>query len=241
MQENTKKQNLRGTVKAAFLASLPVLAGYLVLGVGFGVLLHEKGFGLPWAFGSGLFIYAGSMQYVSVDLIGGGASLLTAALTTLSVNARHLFYGVAMAEKYKNAGRKKPYLIFALTDETFSLVCGNDPKTQNADYCFFLSLFNHVYWIAGCSLGAALGSLIRIPLRGLDFALTALFVTVFTEQWFSGGDRAAALLGVTLSAACLLIFGSERFLIPAMLAVALAVTALGFFRGALGKGRKRHG
>ena len=113
-------------IRKAFIASLPVMAGYMVLGIGFGIILQTKGFGVGWAFAMSLLIYAGSMQYLAVDLLAGGAALLTAAVTTLMVNARHIFYGISMIDKYRDVGKKKPYLIFALTDETYSLVCSDD-------------------------------------------------------------------------------------------------------------------
>ena len=147
------------TVKYAFLRSLPVMAGYLVLGLGFGVLLAAKGYGVGWAFAMSALIYAGSMQYVAVDLLAGGASLVTAALMTLTVNARHLFYGISMVERYRDAGPAKPYLIFALTDETYSLVCsGEVPQgVDRKGYFFLVSLFDHLYWIAGSVVGRCWG------------------------------------------------------------------------------------
>ena len=215
---------MRKTAKAAFIATLPVLTGYLVLGFGFGIILKSAGYGIPVALAMSALIYAGSMQYVAVGLLAGGASLITAALTTLMVNARHLFYGVSMLEKYKDAGRRKPYLIFALTDETYSLLCGDTPDIpdeQRMNYRFFVSLFDHLYWIAGSLAGAVAGTLIRFDSEGVDFALTALFLTIFLEQWLTKKDHIPALTGAAVSVCCLLIFGSENFLIPAMLVIAL--------------------
>ena len=211
-------------IKAAFLATIPVLTGYLVLGFGFGILLRSAGYGLPWAFFMSLCIYAGSMQYTAVGLFTGGASLITAALTTIMVNARHLFYGISMLDKYKNCGKKKLYLIFGLTDETYSLVCRDNPsiaQAQQTNYRFFITLFNHCYWVAGSVLGSITGTLIPFGTEGIDFALTALFLTVFLEQWLSAGKHIPAIIGVAVSAGCLLLFGPDRFLIPAMIAIAL--------------------
>ncbi len=216
-------------IRRAFIATLPVMTGYLVLGLGFGVVLKAKGFGFPWALAMGAGIYAGSMQFVAADLLSNGASLIVAALTTLTVNARHLFYGISMVEAYKNTGKRKPYLIFALTDETYSLVC--DPaalkEVKNpSDYYFFVSLFNHCYWVAGCLGGSLLGSIIPFDTTGIDFALTALFVTVFTEQWLGTKQHLPALIGLGASVLCLVLFGAEHFLIPAMVLIALALTLL---------------
>ena len=215
-------------IRTAFTATIPVLTGYLVLGFGYGILLQSKGFGVLWALATSALIYAGSMQYLAVDLMAGGASLIAAALTTLMVNARHLFYGISIIDKYKGAGKKKPYLIFALTDETYSLVCRDIdlPAPQRHRYCFLVSLFDQIYWVTGSVLGALAGAVLPFSVEGIDFALTALFVTVFVEQWLSTKDHTAALAGVGASMVCLLIFGSENFLIPAMIAITLLLTLL---------------
>lgn len=213
-------------LKTAFVDSLPVLTGYVVLGIGFGIILQTKGYSPLWALAMSICIYAGSMQFVAVSLLSGGASLLTAAVTTVMVNIRHLFYGISMVEAYKGAGRKKPYLIFALTDETYSLVCHKefDDPARRHRYCFLVSLFNQCYWVTGSVIGAALGSVLPFNSEGIDFALTALFVTVFVEQWLSTKDHFAAITGVGASAVCLLLFGSEIFLIPSMVVITLILT-----------------
>lgn len=219
---------MKKVIKKAFKATVPVLTGYLVLGFGFGIIMRSSGYGILLTFAMSLFIYAGSMQYAAVGLLTGGASFLTTALTTLMVNARHLFYGVSMIDKYKGTGVRKPYLIFALTDETYSLVCGDIPEIppeNRADYCFLVSLLDHIYWIAGSVAGAIVGSLISFNTQGIDFALTALFITVFLEQWLTAKKHMPAITGVAASLICLLIFGKEGFLIPAMLIIALLLCA----------------
>ena len=152
--------------------------------------------------------------------------MLSAALTTLMVNARHLFYGVSMIEKYKDAGKKKPYLIFALTDETYSLLCADDyPEGEDRHwYSFFISLFNQFYWVAGSVLGSLIGALITFNTAGIDFAMTALFVTVFVEQWLTAKNHLPAIAGLLCSIACLVIFGPSNFLIPTMIAIALVLS-----------------
>lgn len=215
-------------LKAAFLKTIPVLTGYVFLGFGFGILLQKNGYGVLWALAMSVFIFAGSMQYVAVGLLTSGASLLTTALTTLMVNARHLFYGISMIEPYKDAGKKKPYLIFALTDETYSLVCSGD-YPEGADphqYCFLVSLLDQIYWITGSVLGALAGTVLPFDTTGIDFAMTALFVTVFVEQWKSTRQHIPALVGIGASVACLLLFGPDQFLIPSMLAIT-ALLSLG--------------
>ena len=212
-------------IKTAFVKSLPVMAGYVVLGIGFGIVLENSGYGIGWAFLMSAFIYAGSMQYVTVSLLTSGASLLSAALTTLMVNARHLFYGISMIDKYKGAGKKKPYLIFALTDETYSLVC-QDEVPEGMDYhsyCLLVSVFDQCYWIAGSLIGSFLGNIIPFDTTGVDFSMTALFVTVFVEQWISTKNHIPALMGLVASVACLLIFGSDNFLIPAMVVITMCL------------------
>ena len=211
--------------RRVFRDSMPVMAGYRGLGRGVGVLMYARGFGFGWSVGMSLFIYAGSMQYVGVDLLSTGAGLLTAALTTLLVNARHLFYGISMLDRYRNAGKEKPYLIFALTDETYSLVVSGEGK--DLKYCLRLSLLDQCYWVTGTALGALAGAVIPFDTTGIDFSLTALFITVFTEQWLSRKDHRPALTGLGASAACLILFGPERFLLPAMASIVALLLLFG--------------
>lgn len=213
----------------ALRATVPVMAGYLVLGMGFGILLRTKGYGVWWALAMSGFIYAGSMQYLTIDLLTGGASLITAAITTLLVNARHLFYGISMVEGYRKLGKEKPYAIFALTDETYSLICQDDQHPNPDDYrryVFWVSLCDQCYWVTGSLVGALLGSIIPFDATGIDFSLTALFLTVFIEQWLSTKDHASALIGVIASVLCVVVFGPANFLLPAMAAILISLTVL---------------
>ena len=212
----------KDSVRKAFTATIPVMTGYLVLAIGFGILLKTKGYGVGWSLAMSGFIYAGSMQYLAIDLLCGGASLITTAVTTLMVNARHLFYGISMIDRYKNVGKKKPYLIFALTDETYSLVCSEESVKgikEPKEYYFLVSLFNQSYWVIGSVIGSLLGNIIPFNVDGIDFALTALFVTIFVEQWLTTKNHLPALVGITSSIACLLVFGTDRFLIPTMIII----------------------
>lgn len=219
---------MKQNIKKALKDTVPVLSGYIVLGMGFGILMQSKGYGVLWTLAMSALIYAGSMQYLAVDLLSGGVSLISAALTTLLVNARHLFYGISMVDRYKDAGKAKPYMIFALTDETYSLVCSGNRSGQ---YCFLVSLFNNIWWVSGSVLGALVGSVLPFSTEGIDFALTALFVTVFVEQWKSTKDHIPAIVGVAASVVCLLVFGADSFLIPAMLAITAALSLLKLVRG----------
>ena len=221
------------TFRYAFQKSLPVMAGYLVLGMGFGMMLEAAGYGIGWALAMSIFIYAGSMQYVAIDLLTGGASLITTALMTVAVNIRHLFYGISMVERYQNTRPCKPYLIFALTDETYSLVCsGEVPEGISWKwYCFFLSLLNQCYWVAGSAAGSVFGSFGGFSTEGIDFSMTALFLVVFLEQWKSTKDHASAVLGVFVSFVCLILFGPDGFLIPSLIMIPVLLTAARRFRG----------
>lgn len=222
------------TLKKAFKDSLPILAGYLALGIGFGVLLHSKGYSFWWALLMSCTIYAGAGQYAAVDLLSSGASLITTAVMTLIINARHFFYGFSLLDKYKGTGKAKPYMIFALTDETYSLVCtakipeGVDEKK----YYFFLSLLDQLYWITGCTIGALLGTFIPFDSTGIDFAMTALFVVIFVEQWLSTKEHLPAILGTVTTLVCLFIFGAQYFIIPSMAFIAVELV---FFRKRLEK------
>ena len=204
------------------------MTGYVFLGFGFGILMQRSGFGVLWAGAMSLFIYAGSMQYVAVSLLTSGASLLTAAITAFMVNARHLFYGISMVDAYKGMGKKKPYLIFGLTDETYSLVSQLQiPEgVSRGGYCLLVTLFDHIYWIAGTILGALTGTLLPINYEGVDFALTALFVTIFVEQWLSTKKHGPAIVGVAATVVCLVFFGQDIFLIPSMVIIAACLTLM---------------
>ena len=162
-EKSNGKDEREMTAKYAFKQSIPIIAGYIVLGMGFGVLLEAKGYGVLWAIAMSVFIYAGSMQYVAIDLITGGASVIAVALMTLMVNARHLFYGISMLDKYKDTGKYKPYLILALTDETYSLVCSGEipDGVDRNKYYFLVSLFDQIYWVLGSVAGSVLGSVLN--------------------------------------------------------------------------------
>ena len=234
MEKSPEAERKPVIVRKAFLKSLPVMAGYVVLGIGFGILLRNAGYGVLWSVAMAVLIYAGSMQYVGIGLLASGAGILTTILTTVMVNARHLFYSISMIDRYKNAGRYKPYMIFALTDETYSLLCdGETPYPEYADlYRFLVSLFNHLYWIAGCILGSLLGAVLPFSTAGIEFSMTALFIASFTEQWLRTKDHIPALTGLLATLLCLVVLGPENFLIPAMLLITLILTLL---RGRLGR------
>ena len=200
------------------------MAGYVVLGIGFGVLLEKAGYGFLWAILMSFSIYGGSMQYASLDLISGGAGFITTALMTLMIQIRHFFYGISMLDRYQNTGKIKPYLIFALTDETYSLVCTGAPEgTNEKGYFFLVSLFDQIYWVGGSALGGLLGSVLPFDSTGMDFAMTALFVVIFVEQWQSVKSHIPAIIGLGITLVCLILFGSSSFLIPSMVLITIAL------------------
>lgn len=213
-------------IKIILQKTFPVMTGYLVLGIGFGIMMEDCGYGLPWVLAMSIFIYAGSMQYLGVSLLTGGASIIQTAIATLMVNARHLFYGISMVDKYAEEGKAKPYLIFALTDETYSLVCTGDvPEgVDSHKYNLLVSLFDHCYWVLGSAIGCMLGAVIPFDTTGIDFSMTALFVTVFVQQWMDNKQHFPAICGVVITAACLMIFGADSFLIPSMVLITLALS-----------------
>ena len=215
-------------LRAAFPPTIPVLTGYLFLGAAYGILMQSKGYGVGWTLLMSLFVFAGSAQYVAVTFLTAAFNPVYAFLMTLVINARHLFYGISFLGKYRETGKFKPYLIFGLTDETFSVLCAAEPP-PGADrnwFYFFITLLDHLYWVLGSVLGALAGSFVTFNTKGLDFVLTALFVVIFTEQWKTRKNRLPAAIGVVCTVACLLVFGQSSFIIPAMLAILATLTLL---------------
>lgn len=210
-------------VKYAFLQSIPVMLGYIFLGIAFGLMLHDGGYSFWWAFFSSLMIYAGSMQFVLVTLLTGGAGLIYSAVMTFFINGRHLFYGLSFIEKFRNMGKKYPYMIFSLTDETYSVLCDlKVPEKMNEKrIMFFIALFDHTYWILGSVLGGILGELITFDTTGIDFSMTALFVVIVINQWRESKQHRPVLVGGVIGVLCLVLLGSDQFLLPA-----LSITAI---------------
>ncbi len=230
-------------LKAAFPYTVPVLTGYLFLGMAYGILMHSAGYPLWYAPMMSLLVYAGSMQYAAVPLLGAPFDPLGALMLTLMVNARHLFYGVSMLKPYRAAGRKWPYLVFAMSDETFSInVSAQPPEGVDRGWLFFwVSLLDQSYWVAACAFGGAVGEALTFDTRGIEFVMTALFVTVFAGQWQAEREHRPALAGLGASLACLALFGADAFILPAMLLIIGLLLAL---RGPLtraeqGKGEGR--
>lgn len=223
---------MKKTVSQALKDSLVILPGYVVLGTGFGVLMNSKGYGMIHSLLMSVFIYAGSMQYAGADLLSSGASIITTILMTLMVNIRHLFYGVGMLEKYKQIRRYKAYDIFALTDETFSIVCSKDLSDLDKDeYYFCLSFFNQLWWITGTLIGAIAGNVLPFDFTGIDFSMTALFIVIVLSQWENNTDHLPVILTFIISSISLILFGRDDFLLPSMIGIVIMLSVLRKIRG----------
>lgn len=224
MERNTTRSKERDNeFKFAFIQTIPVMLGYLCLGIAFGLMLQNAGYHFVWAFICSLCIYAGSMQFVLVTLLTGGVNLLYAAIMTLFINGRQIFYGLSLIDKFKAMGKAYPYMIFSLTDETYSLLCSvKIPDDLNEKKTFFLiSLFNHLYWIAGSVIGAVAGQLVSFDTTGVDFSMTALFIVIVLNQWREPESHISALTGFVVGTIFLIILGPDRFLVPSLAVVSL--------------------
>ena len=213
-------------LKAALPHTLPICAGFLFLGMSYGFLMRSKGFSFVYPMLMSLFIFAGSMEFVTVNLLLSAFRPLYAFLLTLMVNARHLFYGISMLEKFKHTGWKKPYLIFGMCDESFSINCTVTPPpgVDRGWFMLFVTLLNQIYWVAGATLGALLGYVVRFDATGIEFVMTALFAVMFLNQWEEAEDHRSSLTGLGCSLLCLFLFGGQGFLIPAMGLILLVVS-----------------
>lgn len=208
-------------LRAAFPHTIPILAGFLFLGASYGVYMRTNGFPFWYPLLMSTVIFGGSLEFVTVAMLMGTFAPLQTFLTALMIQARHLFYGIAMLEKYRNTGKKKLYLIFALCDETFSINCTAEvPEGVDKPlFYFFVSLLNQLYWISGAVLGAVLGSFFHFNTQGLDFVMTAMFTVIFLEQWLKDKQHYSACIGVLCAVACRIFFGADSFLIPTMVCI----------------------
>ncbi len=212
-------------LRFAVLQTIPVFFTYLFIGIAFGVLMDEAGFSAVWTVLAPVLIYAGSAQLVMVPMLAAGTSLLTLAVTVFLINARHVFYGIAFLERFRGMGARYPYMVFSLTDETYSILCsvqwpeGLDQKRAS----FLIALLDQCYWVFGCAIGACVGSLLKLDLRGIDFSATAFFLVVVVNQWRQSENHLPAAVGLVSAVALRLLLGAERFLIPALLLSLMAL------------------
>lgn len=216
---------MKEAFKFAFPHTIPIMAGYIFLGIPFGLLAVSQGFSPLFAILMSVIIYSGAIQYAAIDVFLASFNPMNAIILTLMVGARHIFYGIAMLTKFSKLDSKKYYTIFGLTDETFSVLVSIDiPENLSRDWVyFFITLLNQIYWVSGTVIGILLGSMITINLEGIDFVLTALFITIFVDQWLNSSSKVPALVGILSGLLCLILFGANNFMIPAMLFI------LGFF------------
>lgn len=226
-KENVKLGGvIRNALQCAFPKTLPILTGFLFLGMSYGIYMKVSGFSFVYPLCMSAVIFGGSLEFVTVTMLLGSFAPLQTFLMALMIQARHLFYGIAMLERYKGIGWKKPYLIFGLCDESFSINC-SAKVPEDVDkgwFYFFVTLLNQFYWVAGATLGGILGTWLTFDTAGLEFVMTAMFVVIFLEQWLKEKKHYTALIGVLVSAVCLLLFGADSFLIPTMVCILCFLT-----------------
>lgn len=215
-------------LKAAFPHTIPIFAGFWFLGMAYGIFMNVSGFGFWYPMVMSLTIFGGSLEFVAVSMLLGSFAPLQTLMMALVLQARHLFYGVAMLEKYRGLGWKKFYLIFGLCDETFSINCSAEiPEgVDRGWFYFFVTLLNHFYWVSGSTIGGIIGSLLQFDTEGIGFVMTAMFTVIFLEQWLKEKRHDSSLLGLGLSALCLVLFGADSFIIPSMICLLVLLTAL---------------
>lgn len=218
----------RRALRAAFPYTIPIFAGFCFLGMTYGIYMNVSGFSFIYPMLMSMTIFAGSMEFVTVNMLLGVFDPLQAFLMTIMINARHLFYGISMLDKYKGTGLKKCYLIYGMCDESFSVNYTADipEDVDKGWFYFFVTLLNQCYWVFGATLGGIFGSLIHFNTEGLDFVMTAMFVVIFMEQWMKEKKHTSAILGLAISLLCLILFGADRFMIPSMLAILCVLTLL---------------
>lgn len=234
MQSSTIKKAFR----CAFPNTIPIMAGFLFLGLTYGIYMNVSGFSFLYPMLMSLTIFAGSIEFVAVNILLGAFNPVQAFVMTLMLNARHLFYGISMLDKFRGTGWKKIYLIFGMCDETFSIIytAKIQKDVDKGWFMFFITLLNHLYWFVGATLGGIFGSLIHFNTEGLEFVMTAMFVVIFMEQWLKEKKHLSSVLGLSLSLLALLVFGSEDFMIPAMIAI---LGVLSLLRAPIEKGVER--
>lgn len=222
MKENVCKK----AFLTAFPFTIPIMTGFLFLGIAYGIYMNVSGFSPIYPILMSMTIFAGSMEFVTVDLLLGMFHPLSAFILAVMVNGRHLFYGISMLDKYRNVGKKKWYLIFGMCDESFSINCTTKipAGVDHGWFYFFVTILNQCYWVTGAAIGGIFGSFIGFETEGIEFVMTALMVVIFLEQWMNEKDHTSGLVGIGLTVICLLIFGSKNFIIPSMAGILIVLT-----------------
>ena len=225
--QDTEIKITKREVGAALRTSLPIMVTFVVLGIGYGILMQKHGYGPLWSLLSGIIIFSGTAQFVSVSLMETG-SVIMAAVTALMVSARHIFFSISMIGRYRREGRRKWYLFYALCDETYAMLSRDDgpPDINTSGYRLLVTLFDQSAWVLGSFLGGWLGTLLNFDSTGIDFAMTALFTTVFIQQWIDSKCHIPAILGLAATLVCRILFGRDLFLIPAMIIIITVLTVM---------------
>lgn len=223
----------KDVVKRAFHLTIPVMMGYVFVAVAFSILMNEKGMSPLYSLLMSVFVYAGSMQFAAVELLCGGAGLFQAAFMTLMVNIRHIFYGLGLMEPYQKMKKEKFYFIHSLSDETYSLLCTQDKSDKTL--LVLIGAFNQLYWVIGTLLGSLLSEWLFFDTTGIDFAMNALFIVIFIEQWQSSSRHLPAVLGVVLSLLCLIVFGKDQMVLMSMILILASLLALRKIEGGSAK------
>lgn len=215
-------------LKAAFPHTIPIMTGFLFLGASYGIYMNVSGFEFWYPMITSMLIFAGSVEFVTVNLLLGAFNPLQAFLLALMINARHIFYGISMLDKYRGTGLKKFYLIYGMCDESFSVnYTAKIPEDVDKGwFMFFVNLLNQIYWVAGATIGGILGGVIAFNTNGIEFVMTAMFVVIFLEQWLKEKNHIPSILGLVISVVCLILFGADRFIIPSMAAMLIILTLL---------------
>lgn len=216
----------RKALKAAFPYTLPIFAGFLFLGLAYGIYMNASGFSFVYPMLMSLLIYGGSLEFVAVEMLLSPFAPLQVFIMTLLIQARHIFYGISMLDRYKGMGWKKYYLIFGMCDESFSINFTADipADVDKGWFMFFVTLLNHFYWFAGATLGGLVGSLLKFDTTGISFVMTAMFVVIFLEQWLKEENHISSLIGIITAAICLICFGSDSFMLPTMAVIIILLT-----------------
>jgi 4-azaleucine resistance transporter AzlC len=210
----------RGAAKQAFIKSIPIMCSYLFVSMAYGIMMEEAGFHWYYALLTSLTVYTGAFQFVLITFLSSGASLITIALTALLMNSRQTFYSLTFVEEFRGMGKKLPYMIHTMTDETYAINCSLQQEDSNRkDIMFWVAFFSRCYWMTGAVIGGVIGQLIPFELEGIDFCMTALFVIIFIDQWEKNKNHLPAILGLAVAGICLMIFGQRNFMLAALLAV----------------------
>ena len=218
----------RKALKAAFPCTIPIMTGFIFLGAAYGIYMNASGFSFVYPLFMSMLIYGGSLEFVAVEMLLSPFAPLQVFIMALLIQARHLFYGISMLDKFRGTGWKKFYLIYGMCDETFSVNYTADipEDVDRVWFMFFVTLLNQFYWVASATTGGIIGSLLKINTDGISFVMTAMFVVIFMDQWLKEDQHLSSLIGLGVSLICLLIFGADSFMIPTMITIVVLLTVL---------------